>query len=223
MTYHATLKDKRSTMPDGKTRLDLWIDDVAGFADDGLILMRDRAGLVDDWPAYASVCSPVNLVEYPLGAPEGPRGYFRCGKASLVYPSDRAASAALGKLRDRVAAVCWTMEGVMDESKWRVSARQAGGETLAITMSGGSAWAAYLRLEATAPCFLMRKSPSMGALCLGVCTPAEYKAVGTMAGAEAGWRVGKAEFLTYPGLVNDIIEDTLAGMVSLPLPPRHTP
>lgn len=207
--YQATLLHELVSMPDGNVRLNLWIGEYDGFSDEGLFLLKDRQGMLDETPIYASACNPVNMVEYPLGQPEGPRGYFRSGRASLCYASEALALAAKDKIAERVAITVAQMNRITDPTHHLITPLTTGDRTLTLTHNRTLRGSVYMKMVADIPCFLVMESPTMGSICKGVCTPAEMSTIGTMVGADNGWRVDTMELITYANLFADVLGDTL--------------
>lgn len=207
--YQAALSHELVTQTDGTTRLNLWISEYDGFNDDGLFLIKDKTNMVDETPKYASVCNPANLVEYPYARPEGPRGYMRGGHASILYSSDADAMASLQRIAVRVDALVERMNHITNPDNHVTSSTVLGDRTLEIVRSKPLSKFVYLKLTADIPCFLIVESDTMGTLSKGVCTPAEMKTIGTMVGADNGWRVPSVEMIIYANLYSDILEDSM--------------
>lgn len=213
--YQATVLHEIVPLPNGSVRLNLWIGEYDGFSDEGLFLLKDRQGMLDETPIYASTCNPVNLVEYPLGQAEGPRGYFRSGLASLCYPSEALALSAKDKIVGRVASTTAQMNRITDPVNQLVTTLPAGERSLVLTHSKTLNGSVYMKMVADIPCFLIMESPTMGSICKGVCTPAEMNTIGTLVGADDGWRVDTMELITYATLFADVLGDTMDRLMAL--------
>lgn len=215
MNYSLTIQHETQTLPTGEIRLNLWVSNYSGFNDSGVFLMLDRTGLLNESPQYSSVCTAVNFVEYPVNIPEGPRGYYRSSSTSMVYPSMVQVNEALETISQRVTQTLDSMNRATDIESQVIQYFNIKGRKLTVVSSKKAKRVVYVRLLTEEPLILIKKSPSMGEVCYGICTPAEKNTLGVVVGTEQGWLVTRAEFLTYGTLLGDVIIASMDSMEAL--------